>query len=71
MARSPESDVPAPVHGTRAGDRVSDDRIVVECRKPDNGRQTIRMSGNHHGYRIIARMNATAMVEAGFTNVRT
>jgi len=71
MARSPESDSRVPIHGTFPGDRVSGDRIVVECRKPDSGWKTVRMSGNHHGYRMTARMNATAIVEAGFTNVRS
>ncbi len=71
MGKSPESEDRIPLHGTRPGDKVSGDRIVIECRKPDNGWKTIRMSGNHHGYRIIARMNATAPVEAGFTNIRS
>jgi hypothetical protein len=76
MAKSPEPDKPAkvearkPMHGTQPGDKVSGDRLVVECRKPDRGWETIRMSGQHHGYRVVARMNAMAIVEVGYTNVR-
>ncbi len=71
MGKSPESNPHAPTHGSQPGDRISGDRIVVECRKSDNGWKTFRMSGNHHGYRVVARMNANASVEVGFTNVRT
>lgn len=70
MGKSPESKLHEPMHGTHPGDRISGDRIIIECRKPGKGWETFRMSGNHNGYRQTARMNATAVVEVGFTNVR-
>jgi len=60
-----------PVHGTNAGDRVSGDCLRIECRKPPKGWTTFRMSSQHNGFRALARMNATAIVERGFTNVRS
>lgn len=59
-----------PMHGTRPGDRISGDKIIVKCRKPDGGWQSFRMSANHNGFRICARMNATAVIEQGYRNVR-
>jgi hypothetical protein len=70
MGRSPGSSLPTLVHGTSPGDRVSGDKIVVECRKPGKGWATFQMSGNHKGYRQVASKNATATVEVGYTNVR-
>jgi hypothetical protein len=71
MGKSPEPKKREPMHGTQPGDRISGDRIVVECRKPGKEWASFRMSGNHNGFRQAARMNATAVVEVGFTNVRT
>lgn len=76
--RSAGSPVPAapkergPVHGTRPGDKVSGDRIVVTCRKPPSkGWESIRRSEQHHAYRAVARMDAHATVEQGYTNIRS
>ena len=52
-----------------AGDEIPGDRIVVTCRKYDKW-TTVRMSGQHHGFRTVARMNAHAVVERAYTNVR-
>ena len=71
MVASPESKPRPPFHGTLPGDKVSGDRILVECREPDSGWRTFRMSSQHHGFRVVARMNAGATVEVGFTNVRS
>lgn len=58
-------------HGTQKGDRVSGDRIVVRCRKPDHGWVKIRKSAQHHGFQTCAGMDATAVVEQGYKNIRT
>ena len=59
------------MHGTQAGDKVSGDRIVVNCRKPDKGWVSIRATKKHHAFEVVARMNAKAVVEQGFKNVRS
>ena len=56
-----------PSHGTNPGDKISGDRIYVECRKP-RGWEVFRMSGNHNGSKTIATKNALAIVEQGYTN---
>jgi hypothetical protein len=71
MGKSPKSDLRDPIHSSQPGDKISGDCIIVECRKPDKGWRTFRMSENHHGYRVVARKNASATVEVGFTNVRS
>ncbi len=49
--------------------RISGDRIVVTCRKPGSW-DTFRMSEQHHGFKTVARMNAEAILEQGYKNVR-
>lgn len=76
MARSqePEKSVKQeqrkPMHGTLPGDRISGDRLVVQCRKPGKW-ESFRMSDQHNGFCTTARKNAIATVEAGYTNVRS
>jgi hypothetical protein len=67
MAKSQESELS---HGTKPGDSISGDSLRVECRKPPQRWSTFRMSEQHHGYVAHARMNARAIVERGYTNVR-
>ena len=59
----------APLHGTKPGDRVSGDRLLVTARKHDTW-ESFRRSSQHHGYRTIDRMGAEAIVEMGYKNVR-
>jgi hypothetical protein len=66
--RKPEAR--APFHGTQEGDKVSGDKLHIECRKPDRQWRSFMMSGNHNGFWITARKNATATVEQGYKNVR-
>lgn len=70
MEKSPKSEAHPPFHGTQPGDKVSGDRLRVECRKPDRKWHSFMMSANHNGFWLLARMNATARVEQGYTNVR-
>jgi hypothetical protein len=64
-----KSPQPTPLHGTNPGDKISGDSLRIECRKPGDW-QSFRMSGQHNGFRVKARMNASAVVEQGFKNVR-
>ena len=50
--------------------KISGDRILVQCRKPGSW-DTFRMSAQHNGFKTVARMNATAVLEQGYKNVRT
>ena len=76
MVRSPklarsEPSMRPPFHGSLPGDKVSGDSVIVECRKPDSGWTSFRMSGNHNGFRVKARKNAVAIVEQGYKNVKS
>jgi len=64
MAKSPESSTAIkPL-------RIAGDRIVVNCRKPGKW-ETFRMSAQHHGFTTVASMNAEAILERGYKNVRS
>ena len=51
------------------GDSVSGDIIRVECRDPDKWK-LFQMSGQHKGWRCIARKNAKAEILKAYTNVK-
>jgi hypothetical protein len=57
-----------PMHGTLPGDKVSGDALLIKCRKP-GAWSLYQMSNNHKGHQTMARKNATAIVERGYTNV--
>lgn len=57
------------MHGRAKGDRISGDSIYVQCRKPSSW-QLFQMSGIHKGSRATAKKNATAVIEAPYTNVQ-
>ena len=58
------------VTGSAPIQSIAGDRIVVTCRKHGTW-ETYRMSGQHHGYKTVARMNAHAVLEQGYKNVRS
>ena len=64
MVKSSEPNVDMTLH------RIAGDRIVVNCRKPGKW-ETFRMSEQHHGFTAVARMNAEAILERGYKNVRS
>lgn len=70
MEKSKESDdqkPAAPFHGRNDGDRISGERILVKCRSPGKW-ELYRMTGQHNGHKTTAKKNATAIIEAGYTN---
>ena len=54
--------------GRDPGDKISGEHIIVECRKPGKW-QIFRMSGQHNGWRVSAKKNATARIEHGYRYV--
>lgn len=69
-SREPETDIASDVAAqANTKNRISGDRIIVQCRKPGKW-ETFRMSAQHHGFETTARMNAVAILEQGYKNVR-
>ena len=60
---------PKPLLGRNRGDKLAGDQIVVTCQKPDVWKE-IRKSGQHRGHRTVARKDAKAVIEKGYTNIR-
>lgn len=65
----PTGSIKDQIHGTKVGDKVSGDSLFIECRKPGDW-HSFRMSGNHNGWQVKARKNASATVEVAYTSIK-